>query len=279
MIKLKKTLITTAAIAAFVIRSRRLSVVKYEIFSDKVRGKVRLALMADLHSHTHGKNQRKLIAAIEAHNPDAVLMAGDIADHITPHRNTKILLRELAAKKYPVYYVSGNHEYKGGEIEEIKRFFRRLGANVLEGCCREIIVGDNRLTVCGVDDVVIGAKAFHGQLQNCASRTNRQDFSVLLAHRPEKMNLYAKLHFDLILSGHVHGGQVRIPRITNGIYAIHQGFFPKYVGGLYHVGGNARCKLIVSRGLSKSWRGVPRVFNPPELVIIDIVQKRRITPL
>lgn len=259
------------ALAAYIFHSRRLSAVRYKIYSDKIKGKVRLALLADLHSHSHGNNQKKLIEALDAHNPDAVLMAGDMADHIVPHGNIRILLRELKKHNFPVYYVSGNHEYKGGEIKKIKRFFRRLGANILDGRCDEINTAENIISVCGVDDAVIGEKRFKQQLQSCKRPPDSKIFSVLLAHRPEKMNLYSELNFDLILTGHVHGGHVRIPRITNGIYAINQGFFPKYTGGLYHAGKQAGCKLIVSRGLSKSWRGFPRIFNPPELVIIDII--------
>jgi hypothetical protein len=193
-------------------------------------------------------------------------MAGDIADHIIPHDNTKTLLWKLS--DYPCFYASGNHEYKGGEIRQIKKFFRDLGVNVLEGECKIAEKGKNRVNVCGVDDAVIGMRRFKQQLRRCYWQADKSLFTILLAHRPEKVELYKQLKFDLILTGHAHGGQVIIPRFINGIYAVHQGLFPKYAGGLFSAGSG---KMVVSRGLSKSSRGLPRVFNPPELVIIDVV--------
>ena len=90
--------------------------------------------------------------------------------------------------------------------------------------------------------------------------------SVLLSHRPELTELYRGSGFDLVVSGHAHGGQVRVPLLLNGLYAPNQGFFPQYAGGLYDLDGTA---LAVSRGLSIS--RLPRVFNPPEAVVIDLV--------
>jgi hypothetical protein len=257
----------TAALAA-TLRGRRLATVRYKVYSSKIKGRLRIALISDLHSFNHGSirtPQEKLIKAIDESNPDLIVMAGDIADHVIPHLNTKILLRKLG--KYPVFYVSGNHEYKSGEIREIKRFFRDLGADVLEGVNRKITVRNNKINICGVDDAIIGAERFKKQLLTCADQADMKNFTILLTHRPEKVNLYRKLKFDLILTGHTHGGTVIIPRFFNGIYAVNQGFLPKYAGGMYDVG---RGNMVVSRGLSKSSRGLPRVFNRPELVIVDV---------
>jgi hypothetical protein len=140
----------------------------------------------------------------------------------------------------------------------------------LEGVNRKITVRNNKINICGVDDAVIGTERFKAQLLSCASQADMKNFTVLLAHRPEKVNLYRKLKFDLIMTGHTHGGQVIIPRFFNGLYAVNQGFLPKYAGGLYDVGkGN----MVVSRGLSKSSRGFPRIFNRPELVIVDVCEE------
>jgi len=274
---MKKLFIFLLAALAVILHGRKLAVVRYKIKSNKVKGKVRFALLSDLHSHGYGSNhnsdpQHKLICAIKAQNPDVILMAGDIADHIIPHDNTKALLRGL--NMYPCFYVSGNHEYKSREIGEIKKFFRELGVRVLEGECAEIVIRRNKINICGVDDAVIGIKKFKQQLRCCYRQTDRSFYTILLAHRPEKTALYEKLGFDLILTGHAHGGQIRLPLVNSGIYAVHQGFFPKYVGGIYDLsksGNDTPCKMVVSRGLSKSTRGVPRVFNRPEVVIIDVI--------
>jgi predicted MPP superfamily phosphohydrolase len=92
-------------------------------------------------------------------------------------------------------------------------------------------------------------------------------YSILLAHRPEHIDQYLNYGFDLVLSGHSHGGQWRIPFILNGLYAPDQGFFPKYAGGKYEHGSTIH---IVGRGLSKNSTRIPRIFNPPELVIIEL---------
>ncbi|MCL1822709.1 MAG: metallophosphoesterase [Oscillospiraceae bacterium] len=254
-----------------IIRGRELSVVRYKIHTGKTNGKIRLVLLSDLHSNSYGRGQKKLIRAIEAVNPDLILMAGDIADHIIPHANTKILLRKLG--DYPCFYVSGNHEFKSGEVREIKHFFRELGADVLEGECRKVNVRGNKINICGVDDAVIGAEKFKKQLLNCAREADSRNYTILLTHRPEKINLYEKLNFNLILTGHTHGGQIRLPHVpsaANGIYAVHQGFKPKYAGGIYNIGESFDNYMVVSRGLSKSTRGIPRIFNRPELVVIDV---------
>ena len=91
-------------------------------------------------------------------------------------------------------------------------------------------------------------------------------YRILLAHRPERFRTYQRFGFDLVLSGHSHGGQVRIPFILNGLYAPDQGWFPKYAGGVYRHGNMTH---VVSRGLSYNEK-LPRIFNPPEVVVIDI---------
>ena len=97
----------------------------------------------------------------------------------------------------------------------------------------------------------------------------KADFSILLSHRPEFIELFRSLPIDLILSGHTHGGQVRIPYLLNGLYAPNQGLFPKYAGGLYELDSSKRQYLVISRGLSLNYR-LPRIFNPPEVVFITL---------
>ena len=109
------------------------------------------------------------------------------------------------------------------------------------------------------------------QAQKVDSREtdSRADFSLLLSHRPEFTKLFSSLPINLILSGHTHGGQVRIPYLLNGLYAPNQGLFPKYAGGLYELDSSKRQYLVISRGLSLNYR-LPRVFNPSEIVFITL---------
>jgi len=106
------------------------------------------------------------------------------------------------------------------------------------------------------------------QILDAEGQTDPALFTIFMAHRPEYIDVYLQYDFDLILSGHAHGGQWRIPGILNGFLAPNQGFFPQYAGGMYEFSDKT---FIVSRGLAKESTSIPRVFNPPELVIVDIV--------
>ena len=250
-----------------------LAVRTYTLETAKLDQPVRLLLLTDLHSTVHGREQQALIDLVRAQAPDAVLLAGDIADDEVPHRGTELLLAAVAGE-YPCFYVTGNHEFWAEDTEEILEMFRRYGVTVLAGTWSDLTVRGQTIRIFGVDDPE-GFEAAPGeavpagwleQWETCRSGLEEGTFSVLLSHRPELTELYRGSGFDLVVSGHAHGGQVRVPLLLNGLYAPNQGFFPRYAGGLYDLDGTA---LAVSRGLSIS--RLPRVFNPPEAVVIDLV--------
>jgi predicted MPP superfamily phosphohydrolase len=231
---------------------------------------IRAVLISDLHNHIYGNNQEKLISKITKQKPDVILLAGDIADDAVPIEGTKLLLsgiKDIA----PVFYVSGNHEYWSGDIESIKKTIRSFGAAVLEDEYKEIAINNISIIIAGVDDpewvryeTKDNQKSMH---KNFTELQDKTQYKILVAHRPELIETYKKYSFDLVVSGHAHGGQVRIPFVLNGLYSPNQGWFPKYAGGEYHHGDLTH---IVSRGVSFNPR-LPRVFNPPEIVVIDIV--------
>lgn len=244
-----------------------LTVRTYTLKTDKVNRAVRLALLTDLHSCLYGRNQIDLIEKIKAQNPDAIAMSGDIADNYMPREGTTALLKGLKGM-YPSFYVAGNHEIRRRDSDKFKAELRGYGVTVLEGDRVVFTANGQAITICGVDDPAIGAGAFRAQLGN-AFAENDGNYTVLLSHRPERIGQYAALDCDLVLCGHAHGGQWRVPFVLNGIIAPNQGLFPKYAGGLYEQNGTT---MIVSRGLAKeSTPFIPRVFNPPEVVIVDIV--------
>ena len=121
----------------------------------------------------------------------------------------------------------------------------------------------------GGDDPKCGGSMWSDQLSAAAKAADPDCFAVLLSHRPERVEDYLAYDFDLVLSGHAHGGQWRLPGLVNGLLAPDQGFFPAYAGGLYRLDENT--DLVVSRGLARESTRVPRIFNPPELVIIDVM--------
>lgn len=229
--------------------------------------KVRAVLVTDLHSCYYGKDMKNLIKRIDKENPDIVLLGGDIFDDKLDDDNTMIFLSDIS-KKYKCFYVSGNHEFWSDRCDEMKDKVRSLGITVLEGDCETIEINGKVIDVCGVDDPTDMVKSqFIEQLDNAYAKTSEDHFKILLSHRPEQTDIYSKYDFDLILSGHAHAGQIRIPFANIGVYAPDQGLFSKYINGIYTLENGSR--LIVSRGLARESTPAPRFFNHPEIVVID----------
>jgi predicted MPP superfamily phosphohydrolase len=245
----------------------RLAVRYYEINSNELNDCIRIAFVADLHSCYYGEGQAELLDRINAQQPDLILLGGDIVDDKLPRQNAIIVLKALA-EKYPCFYVSGNHEFWSGEVDRIKQMIAGYGITILEGQNQVITINGQLLNICGIDDAEIGAESYMQQIVKADHQTEPDLFTIFMAHRPEYIDTYLQYDFDLILSGHAHGGQWRIPGVLNGFISPNQGFFPEYAGGEYVFDHQT---FIVSRGLAKESTRVPRIFNPPELVIIDIV--------
>lgn len=259
--RIKWTLLLLAlllAVAPFAL-SQRLRTVEYRVCSDRLSDEATLAVVSDLHNAAYGPGQSALVAAIRAAEPDAVLLTGDMADSLEEMDGVLALLEGLGGE-YPMFYVSGNHEYSSGALSEIKAMLREAGARVLEGE-RALLPGG--VCIAGVEDpACLTREEWRAQLNAC--RAEDGGFTVLLSHRPERVEFYQS-GFDLVLSGHAHGGQMRIPGLLNGLWAPNQGWFPKYAGGLYALDGG---EMIVSRGLARG--ALPRLFNRPELVIVRL---------
>lgn len=271
--KVKKRLVVFGVILIILLVSCdvRLKRVTYTIESDKVDTPVTIVYMSDLHSDWYGKNQKSLIKAVEKASPDVVLLGGDIFDDKKDYHNAEITLRELS-ERYPCYYVTGNHEFWGKDIENILSIVRSYGVTVLDGKCETIEINGQKINICGVDDpdadiYLKDYKTIDEQLEYVDKISNKEYFTILMSHRPELYDKYATYDFDLVLSGHAHGGQWSIPFLLDGVYAPHQGIFPEYVGGQYDYDGGT---MIVSRGLSRMSPPVPRIFNRPELLIIEV---------
>lgn len=249
----------------------RLKIRYYTVRTEKMGESVRIVLVTDLHSCKYGREEEKLIAAIEEQKPDMVLLGGDICDDKIPNDNTEALLKGIA-DSYPCYYVTGNHEYWSNRIDKILDLFQSYGVTVLSGTSDIIKIRSQSLNICGISDPdiirytdsPIGARE---QLQALEHIPDNGLYTILLAHRPEWIDTYAEYDFDLALSGHAHGGQWRLPGIINGIFAPDQGMFPKYAGGRYISGDMT---MIVSRGLARESTPIPRIFNRPELVVVDL---------
>ncbi len=254
--------------------SERLTLRSYPIYSEKISSPVKILQISDLHSSRYGNNGSELIENAQRISPDIVALTGDIIDDRAPNTSTLKFLKELASI-FPCYYVSGNHECYTHFLPAIKEKLEDYGITVLDGKNKTVWVNNESISLCGIDDPLAFPDKEGRLWEECLCDLSRsldsKTFNVLLSHRPEPVSIYQETGFDLVLSGHAHGGQVIVPFLINGLYAPHQGLFPEYAGGIYPIanGGN----MIVSRGLSKRIR--PRVFNRPELIVITLLPKEQ----
>ena len=230
----------------------------------------RIAQVSDLHNAELGKDNNKLIEKLNECEPDIIVLTGDLID--SNHTNLEVALSfaRQAVKIAPCYFVTGNHEaWVGSQYEELKTSLENAGVTVLQDEAIELNYGDECIQLIGLNDPDFSERdSFLSEsiLETKLSQVNISDgFTILLSHRPEHFNVYQNKNIDLVLSGHAHGGQFRLP-FLGGVIAPNQGLFPKYDAGIYTENGTT---MIVSRGIGNSI--IPfRVNNRPEIVLVEL---------
>ena len=260
------------ALAALYAWSFTMQTVHYTVTADKLTEPVRIVFISDLHSCRYGKGQSSIMKAIDDEKPDAVLFGGDLIDHMGDLKDACDLLKQVK-EKYPCAYTPGNHELMRNDLSRVYSMVSdEAGVPILLGNSIDLGVKDQDIRVYGIIDA--WEYGDHGtQLDNCRDSLDRDRYNILLAHQPEQIDEYLSDggDFDLVLSGHAHGGQWRIPGILEqGLFAPDQGLFPKRTSGVFYEGSTVQ---VVSRGLSRPVRMavIPRFFNRPELSVIDLV--------
>ena len=278
MKKKKHTLIPlifgAAAVGVVVWDNFRLTVSNYTLKFPELPEKFdgfKIVQVSDLHNARFGKNQSGLMSAIREAKPDMIAITGDL--FTTERRENAYSFLKQAAEIAPCYYVSGNHEQRFADYySEIKPHLERLGARVLDDELVSITKGGEKITVIGLSDpTFFRTKSPEESTDERLSLLESDGFTILLSHRPELFEVYAKHNVSLALTGHAHGGQVRIPFTHRGLYAVHQGWFPKYTEGIY---SENNTKMVVSRSLGNS-TFYPKINNPPELVIIELKKEKQ----
>ena len=221
--------------------------------------------------HNEKKLHNKILRMTEKEKPDMIAVTGDLFDRRKTDIERGLSLISGLVEIAPVYYVTGNHEAKIEKIEDIKKIISHLGAFVLENKKVKIYKNGESITLMGVADPWFFTK---NQVIN-AGRTNFREnllefskgtegFRLLLSHRPDFIHTYHDAGMDLVLTGHAHGGQFRIPFTNQGVYVPDQGILPKYATGVKKLGGTT---VVISRGIGNS--SFPqRLFNRPEIVNI-----------
>ena len=233
----------------------------------------KIAQISDLHNAQIGEKNEKLINKLASTKPDIIAITGDVVDSRHTDIDVAINFAKKAVKIAPCYYVAGNHEARIENYEDFEKKLEETGVIILNDSQTTLKKGGQTITLAGLKDstfqsgyTIYSSEEFMDiKLEHFAFDT--KDFSILLAHRPEVLDVYAKHGFDLVLSGHTHGGQVRLPFI-GCIAAPGQGFFPEYDCGLYQ---KDNTKMIISRGIGNSMVPI-RLNNPPEIVLVTLTK-------
>ena len=264
---------------------KRFKTVHYTIHSNKIKDArgIRFAVIADLHGMEFGPDNRKLPETIHRYRPDGILIAGDmiVRNDSASLKTASSLLRSLA-QQYPVYYALGNHEYKlyrtdpqencmAARYQEYEKELKTAGIHILHNESCSLQVGKTSLTVYGLEiPLIYYKKPFSPQLKREEIREligepSSDSLNILLAHSPKYGDTYFDWGADLILSGHYHGGIVRIGR-HNGLLSPQLHPFPKFCCGDFH---RKDQHMLVSAGAGEHTIPV-RIHNPRELLMVDL---------
>lgn len=285
---MKYVLLAAALLAVFLIAVmiydvHRFVVVKYQVTSEKVKKPYRFVLLSDLHNKQFGKENEKLFLKICEIHPDGILMAGDMVTAKTGQNMQPTLhfIQRLAAK-YPVFYGQGNHEYRmelypetyGDMLQELEEGLKSCGIKPMRNTHTQLP---------GYGISIYGAeierkyyqrfKTFpmeHRYMEELLDQASPDMFNILIAHNPEYFPQYDAWGADLVVSGHVHGGLMRLP-LLGGVISPSLRLFPKYDGGLFE---GKHGKMILSRGIGTHTLPI-RIFNPGELIVVELTPKEK----
>lgn len=272
-------LLLTTTLISLILSKYCLKTTEIEIYSDKIINEFTAVQITDLHAETFGTNNKRLIGKIEKISPDIIFMTGDMISEDGTLDVTESLLKDLS-KEFIVYFSLGNHEktFENSCIE----CFTEAGAKVLEKEYADIEVAGNKLRIGGLYGYALGIDFWSATYYKVPEEyydteifaeqrfmidySDTNSFKIMLLHRPEAPTLWSDdgwYDVDLVLSGHTHGGLIRIP-FSGGLYAPEEGFFPDCEYGLFEKNG---VLTYVSSGLSGA-KNIPRLNNIPEIVKI-----------
>ena len=233
-----------------------------------------LCQVSDVHNEARGEGNAALLRALREAAPDLICITGDFLDSRRTDLDFALELAGQLAEIAPAVYVTGNHEARRMDLSALEAGLAALGVQVLRDDWTPLARGGEEIALLGLDDpgfaagedwtLAEGLDQTQARLSALLAQAGDR-FSLVLSHRPELLPAYAEAGADLVLSGHAHGGQVRLPGI-GGLFAPGQGILPRLTSGV-HARGETR--LVVSRGLGNSAFPL-RVFNPPEIVTVTL---------
>ena len=233
----------------------------------------KIAHISDFHNIKSKNLTNDLVKEIKNSKPNIIVLTGDLIDSNKINVDIAISFVKKINGIAPIYYVTGNHEARISDYDKFKAKLEKNKVIILDDTIEIINKAESKINIIGINDPSFNSNTYRDDATIIQDNLNsikydKNNFTLLLSHRPELIETYAKNNFDLVLSGHAHGGQIRIPFI-GGLFAPNQGLFPKYTSGIYKMNNT---KMIVSRGIGNSVFPF-RVNNRPELVIIELKHK------
>lgn len=272
-------LIVLIIVFLIVLTNTRISTASYSVALQNLGSSVRVILLSDLHGKSFGRENSRLIAKIQEQSPDAIFLDGDMIDRSADPTDVQELLRLIKRlhEIAPVYFAPGNHELEHMQTDtSLLTQVAEAGAVVVNDSYVDVTIAGQPLRIGGT----MGHAFYFGRSEEEFSSSPEYQFlkafedtdvpKICLAHMPDTFifnGAYNLWNVDLILSGHTHGGLIRLPFI-GGLYAPMQGWFPEYDQGYFRLGEHMQ--MVITSGLAGHGM-IPRINNPPEIVVIDLV--------
>lgn len=250
-----------------------LQVSNYNIINNKIPdsfNNYKIIQISDFHNTKSKILTDTLVKEIKNNKPNIIVLTGDLVDANKTDIDTAIKFIERIKELAPIYFITGNHEANIPEYNILEEKLKDNNVIILDNKIEKLKVDNSYINLIGVDDPSIIHNSYISDNEIIKTSLNnieydKENYSILLSHRPELFDTYLGNDIDLVLSGHAHGGQFRIPFI-GGVVAPNQGLFPKYTSGKFN---NSKTTMIVSRGIGNSI--IPfRINNRPELVVITL---------
>lgn len=252
-------MILLIAAAVFVLFGlpRKIDLRKDEIVSEKIHRPVKICVLSDVHCRPFGEHHSWIMRLVDAENPDFVVIPGDLFDTGRDFEVSFDLLEALRGRT--VYFTSGNHDNYLPQMESFRQRMREMGIHVLENTSEQF---NDDIVIAGLTDAGRHPDYCPEEVNELAPHTG---YRILISHRPNHLDLYRKCDYDLIICGHAHGGQWRIPFTKQGLIGPQQGLMPKYTDGIHDMDGSL---MYISRGLASGDSRIPRLYNNPEVGMI-----------
>ena len=264
------TLILFASLIMVLLQNIYIKVSTYTYTTSKIQNSFRIVQVTDLHSKEYGRNNQRLINKIKEQKPDLILMTGDMLNDTDISREVIVNLVKEAVNIAPVYYSIGNHENDYENYTDLKTDLEAAGADIMEDRYEDVDVNGNTIRIFGAY-AFIGAHYESNVIHELMSFVKTDNLKIIMSHVPSRFAYQDRdiWMFDMVFSGHYHGGQIRIPFI-GGVKTPDE-WFPEYDMGRYD---KEEYSLFISSGLgSETW--IPRINNPPEILVVDVVSEKQ----